>query len=122
MKDEKTKKGAGYLEELAGRLLRERVHTLPEQDGLLAVTLDDRPVGTVAENGDMYQRRSDLDTPEAKNLYFRVLDISREVADYMKEMERAPVLVAEGLNETYKFHRFSQRYRCKLWKCCRKHS
>ena len=79
MKDEKTKKGAGYLEELAGRLLRERVHTLLEQDGLLAVTLDDRSVGAVGENGDMYQRRSDLDTPEAKDLYFRVLDISREV-------------------------------------------
>ena len=104
LKDEKIKKGAapGYLEELAGRLWRERIHTLPVQDGLLTVTLDGRSVGAVAENGDMYQRRSDLDTPEAKDLYFRVLDISREVADYMKEMERAPVLVAEGLNEPYK--------------------
>ena len=104
LKDEEIKKGAapGYLEELAGRLFRERIHTLPVQDGLLTVTLDDRPVGAVAENGDMYQRRSDLDTPEAKDLYFRVLDISREVSGYRKEMERAPVLVAEGLNEPYK--------------------
>ena len=47
MKDEEIKKGAepGYLEELAGRLRRERIHTLPVQDGLLTVTLDDRPVG-----------------------------------------------------------------------------
>ena len=102
LKDEEIKKGAGYLEELAGRLQRERIHTLPVQDGLLTVTLDERTVGTVAENADMYQRRSDLDTPEAKNLYFRVLDISREVSEYMKEMERAPVLDAEGLNEPYK--------------------
>ena len=122
LKDEEIKKGAGYLGELAGRLQRERIHTLPVQDGLLTVTLDERTVGAVAENADMYQRRSDLDTPEAKDLYFRVLDISREVSEYRKEMERASVLVAEGLNETYKFHRFSQRYRCKLWKCCRKHS
>ena len=102
LKDEEIKKGAGYLEELAGRLRRERIHTLPVQDGLLTVTLDDRPVGAVAENGDMYQRRSDLDTPEAKNLYFRVLDISREVAEYRNEMERAPILDAEGVNEPYK--------------------
>ncbi len=45
LKDEEIKKGAGYLEELAGRLRRERIHTLPVQDGLLTVTLDDRPVG-----------------------------------------------------------------------------
>ena len=104
MKDEEIKKRAapGYLEELAGRLWRERIHTLPEQNGLLTVTLDGRSVGAVGENGDMYQRRSDLDTPEAKNIYFRVLDISREVSEYMKEMERAPVLDAEGLNEPYK--------------------
>lgn len=96
------KKDAGYLEELAGRLWRERIHTLPVQNGLLTVTLDDRPVGAVGENGDIYQRRSDLDTPEAKDLYFRVQDISREVSEYMKEMERAPVLEVEGLNEPYK--------------------
>ena len=90
MKDEEIKKGAapGYLEELAGRLRRERIHTLPVQDGLLTVTLEDRSVGVVAENGDVYQRRSDLDTPEAR--------------EYRKEMARAPVLVAEGLNEPYK--------------------
>ena len=88
MKDKEIKKGAGYLEELAGRLRRERIHTLPVQDGLLTVTLEDRSVGVVAENGDVYQRRSDLDTPEAR--------------EYRKEMARAPVLVAEGLNEPYK--------------------
>ena len=32
MKDEEIKKGAGYLEELAGRLRRERIHTLPVQN------------------------------------------------------------------------------------------
>ena len=104
MKDEGIKKGAapGYLEELAGRLRRERIHTLPVQDGLLTVTLEDRPVGVVAENGDAYQRRGDLDTPEAKDLYFRVLDIAQKVSEYRKEMERAPVMEAEGLNEPYK--------------------
>lgn len=57
LKDEEIKKGAapGYLEELAGRLWRERIHTLPVQNGLLTVTLEDRPVGVVAENGDAYQ-------------------------------------------------------------------
>ena len=88
MKDKEIKKGAGYLEELAGRLRRERIHTLPVQDGLLTVTLEDRSVGVVAENGDVYQRRSDLDTPEAR--------------EYRKEMARAPVLEAKGLNEPYK--------------------
>ena len=102
MKDKEIKKGAGYLEELAGRLQRERIHMLPVQDGLLTVTLDDRPIGVVAENGDMYQRRSDLDTPEARALYFRVLDIAQEVSEYRKEMERAPVMEAEGVNEPYK--------------------
>ena len=32
MKDKEIKKGAGYLEELAGRLRRERIHTLPVQN------------------------------------------------------------------------------------------
>ncbi len=32
LKDEEIKKGAGYLEELAGRLRRERIHTLPVQN------------------------------------------------------------------------------------------
>ncbi len=45
VKDEEIKKGAGYLEELAGRLRRVRIHTLPVQDGLLTVTLEDPPVG-----------------------------------------------------------------------------
>ena len=104
LKDEEIKNGAapGYLEELAGRLGRERIHTLPVQNGLLTVTLEDRPVGVVAENGDAYQRRGDLDTPEAKDLYFRVLDIAQEVSEYRKEMTRAPVMEAEGLNEPYK--------------------
>ena len=46
--------------------------------------------------------RTSLDTPEARDLYFRVLDIAQEVSEYRKEMARAPVLEAEGLNEPYK--------------------
>ena len=45
MKDKEIKKGAGYLEELAGRLRRVRIHMLPVQDGLLTVSLEDPPVG-----------------------------------------------------------------------------
>lgn len=51
-----------------------RIHTLPLQDALLTVTLDDRPVGAMDENGDMYQQRRDLDTTETKDLYVMVLD------------------------------------------------
>ena len=60
------------------------------------------PVARVDVNGDIYQRKTDLDTPAARELYYEVLENAHEVSEYLKQMDRSPELDAEGARESFK--------------------
>ena len=64
--------------------------------------MDGHPVARVATNGDIYQRKTDLDTPAARELYFEVLENTHEVSEYLKQMDRSPEIDVKGVNKPFK--------------------
>jgi len=101
MTEEEIKKGAAFLDELSTRLRLRQVHCSRDEQ-FLTVTMDGYPVVRVDVNGDIYQRKTDLDTSAARELYFEVLENTHEVSEYLKQMERSPSLHAEGVRESFK--------------------
>ena len=101
MTEEETKKGAAFLDELSTRLRLRQIHCSRDEQ-FLTPTMDGHPVARVAANGDIYQRKTDLDTPAARELYFEVLENAHEVSEYLKQMERSPEIDVDGVNEPFK--------------------
>ena len=101
MTEEEIKKGAAFLDELSTRLRLRQIHCSRDEQFLTA-TMDGYPVARVAANEDLYQRKTDLNTPAARELYFEVLENAHEVSEYLKQMDRSPELDAEGLSDSFK--------------------
>lgn len=101
MTEEEIKKGAAFLDELSTRLRLRQIHCSRDEQFLTA-TMDGYPVVRVDVNGDISQRKTDLDTSAARELYFEVLENTHEVSEYLKQMERSPSLHAEGVRESFK--------------------
>ena len=101
MTEEEIKKGAAFLDELSTRLRLRQIHCSRDEQFLTA-TMDGYPVARVATNGDVYQRKTDLDTPAARDLYFEVLENTYEVSEYLKQMDRSPEIDVKGVNKPFK--------------------
>lgn len=101
MTEEEIKKGAAFLDELSTRLRLRQIHCSRDEQFLTA-TMDGYPVARVAANGDIYQRKTDLDTPAARELYFEVLENTHEVSEYLKQMDRSPEIDVEGVSKPFK--------------------
>lgn len=101
MSDEEIKKDTVFLDELTIRLRQRQIHCSRDEEFLIA-TMEGHPVARVDVNGDIYQRKTDLDTPTARELYYEVLENVHEVSEYLKQMERSPSLHAEGVRESFK--------------------
>ena len=101
MTDEEIKKDTTFLDELSTRLRLRQIHCSRDEEFLIA-TMEGYPVARVDVNGDIYQHKTDLDTPTARELYYEVLENVHEVSEYLKQMERSPSLHAEGVRESFK--------------------
>ena len=101
MTDEEIKKGTTFLDELTTRLRLQQIHCSRDEQFLVA-TMEGNPIARVDINGDIYQRKTDLDTPAARELYYEVLENAHEVSEYLKQMERAPQMCAEDLRDNFK--------------------
>ncbi len=91
-----------YLRETAIVLAREGFHTDRTNAGRLRVLLDGAPLCEVTENGGITYRNEDIDEPERIDAKDKVYEIVRTTAEYMRQMETAPFLKADGLEDGYK--------------------
>ena len=91
-----------YLGETAIVLAREGFHTDRTHIGRLRVLLDGAPLCEVTENGGITYRNEDIDEPERLDAKDKVYEIVRITAEYMRQMETAPFLKADGLEDGYK--------------------
>ena len=101
MSREDIKECTAFLDELSTRLRLRQIHCSRDEEFLIA-TMEGHPVARVDINGDIYQRKTDLDTPAARELYYEVLENAHEVSEYLKQMERSPSLCAEDLRDSFK--------------------
>ena len=91
-----------YLREAAIVLAREGFHTDRTDTGGLRVLLDGALLCEVTENGGITYRNEDIDEPERIDAKDKVYEIVSITAEYMRQMETAPVLKADGLEDGYK--------------------
>ena len=68
----------------------------------LCILLDGAPLCEVTESGGIAYRNKDIDEPERIAAKDKVYEIVRNTAEYMRQMETAPVLKADGLEDGYK--------------------
>ena len=91
-----------YLRETAIVLAREGFHTDRTHIGRLRVLLDGTPLCEVTENGGITYRNEDINELERVAAKDKVYEIVRTTAEYMRQMETAPFLKADGLEDGYK--------------------
>lgn len=91
-----------YLRE-AGIVLAKEGFQLDEvHTDRLCILLDGAPLCEVTESGGIAYRNKDIDEPERIAAKDKVYEIVRNTAEYMRQMETAPVLKADGLEDGYK--------------------
>lgn len=91
-----------YLREAEVVLAREGFLTDRIRTGGLRILLDGLPLCEVAESGGVTYRMADVSTPERVAAKDKVYSIVRAVAEYMYQMERAPILKVDGLEDSYR--------------------
>lgn len=91
-----------YFRELALNLQREGFTVGPEADNLLPVELDGERLCVATEGGSIRYRKEDVASEARTTALDKVTDIVGITAEYMKQMEAAPVLKASGLSEEFK--------------------
>ena len=91
-----------YLREAAIVLAREGFQTDRTHTGGLRVLLAGAQLCEVTESGGVAYRNEDIDEPERIAAKDKVYEIVRTTAEYMRQMETAPALKADGLENGYK--------------------
>ena len=91
-----------YLREAAIVLAREGFQTDRTHTGGLRVLLDGAQLCEVTESGGVAYRNEDIDEPERIAAKDKVYEIVSIIAEYMRQMEMAPFLKADGLEDGYK--------------------
>ena len=91
-----------YLREAAIVLAKEGFQLDEVHTDRLCILLDGAPLCEVTESGGIAYRNKDIDEPERIAAKDKVYEIVRNTAEYMRQMETAPVLKADGLEDGYK--------------------
>ena len=91
-----------YFREAAIVLAREGFQTDRTHTDMLCVQLDGVPLCEVTENGGITYRNEDINESERIDAKDKVYEIVRTIAEYMRQMETAPFLKADGLEDGYK--------------------
>lgn len=96
-----TKKSSRYFKEVAVRLQQAGFTVLPADNDLLPVSKDGRTLCRIARDSSVRYRSQEVDTPERNLACIQVSDIAAMTVEYMKLLDKAPTLKAEGLSEEY---------------------
>lgn len=91
-----------YLKETAIALAREGFQTDRTHTDRLCILLDGSPLCEVTGSGGVAYRNEDIDEPERIAAKDKVYEIVRTTAEYMRQMEMAPFLKADSLEDGYK--------------------
>ena len=91
-----------YLREAAIVLAKEGFQLDEVHTDRLCILLDGSPLCEVTESGGIAYRNEDINEPERIDAKDKVYEIARAIAEYMRQMETAPVLKADGLEDGYK--------------------
>lgn len=91
-----------YFRELTLNLQRAGFTVGPEADNLLPVELDGKRLCIATESGSIRYRKEDVASEARTEALDKVIDIAGVTAEYMKQMEAAPILKASGLDEKFK--------------------
>ena len=91
-----------YLSEAAIVLTKEGFQSDEIHADRLCILLDGAPLCEVTDTGGITYRNEDIDEPERIAAKDKVYEIVRVTAEYMRQMETAPFLKADGLEDGYK--------------------
>lgn len=91
-----------FFRELCTVLGREGFTTQPEQDDLLPVEWDSRPLCRITEGGGVRYWQEDVATSERNQACERATDLACTVREYMTLLEQAPPLQAQSLTGDYR--------------------
>ena len=102
MNDHSKNSQTRYLREAAIVLAKEGFQSDEIHADRLRILLDGAPLCEVTESGGVAYRNEDIDEPERIAAKDKVYEIVRTTAEYMRQMEMAPFLKADGLEDGYK--------------------
>lgn len=91
-----------YFDETYIALKREGFHVEKMAGGHLGIWLDDQPICEVNEIGGITYRSDNIATPEREAAKDKAFQIVCRTSEYMRQMEIAPALKADGLEDKYK--------------------
>ena len=90
-----------YFSELALRLRQVGFTALPQENGLLPVEWDGRPLCLITSDGSVRYRPEDIEGPDRELACQRAIDQAAITAEYVDLMAEAPELKADGLGDGY---------------------
>jgi len=91
-----------FFDEVRIKLLGESYAPQEPSDGYLPVNWRGEELCLVTAGGGVRYREQDLERDGAREAFNQLVDVVSETAEYMRLMETAPELVAEGLGKNYK--------------------
>jgi hypothetical protein len=102
MEQNNLEKSAGFLSEIGIVLRRDGYDTSVPDNGLLPISADGLSLCRISETGSVRYRDADIGSVEREDALHEVTQTVETVSEYMKLMDAAPLLKAQGLDETYK--------------------
>ena len=102
MEQNNLEKSAGFLSEIGIVLRRDGYDTSVPDNGLLPILADGLPLCRISETGSVRYRDADIGSMEREVALHEVTQTAETVSEYMKLMDAAPLLKAQGLDETYR--------------------
>lgn len=102
MKQNNSKNRTDFFTEIGIALRRDGYDTSVPDNGLLPVLVDRLPLCRISETGSVRYRDADIGSMEREVALHEVTQTAETVSEYMKLMDAAPLLKAQGLDETYR--------------------
>ena len=102
MEQNNLKEDTGFLSEVGIVLRRGGYDTSVPDNGLLPVSADGLPLCRISETGSVRYRDADIGSVEREVALHEVTQTAVTVSEYMKLRDAAPLLKAQGLDETYR--------------------
>ncbi|WP_326974734.1 hypothetical protein [Caproicibacter sp. BJN0012] len=102
MEQNDSKNRTDFFTEIGIALRRDGYDTSVPDNGLLPVLVDRLPLCRISETGSVRYRDADIGSVERKDALHEVTQTAETVSEYMKLMDAAPLLKAQGLDETYR--------------------
>jgi len=102
MEQNDSKNRTDFFTEIGIALWRDGYDTSIPDNGLLPVLVDRLPLCRISETGSVRYRDADIGSVERKDALHEVTQTAETVSEYMKLMDAAPLLKAQGLDETYR--------------------